>query len=415
MPQPSRRTVLTTCATALTTGLAGCLGDGPSEIDTWEPDPGAWPLAAYDLANRGYNPHATPPPGGVEPLWQTTADGGFDLGLDGVLAVDDHVVAYGESGLWVFDPEDGEEVWHESGAVGAAGCYDGIVYAADGGESDDGDAELRLSGYAIEDGESVLSTTVGDPDSVPWVEQLLATEEVVVVGNGRGDELFVIDRENGDEVWLLDEYAAAAIDQGSLIVGGRTTLAAYDPDDGGQLWPGRDLSKQWEVDTVTGLGTPPLAVAEGTVLTGDRTMPSRQRRSSIHAYRRRDGLKLWTNEPRGKWTSTPVVVDGVGYGVHTIAGREEADVVAVELRDGGEEWRTTVEAWLNRTVVGGETVLAYGGDDEDDSGQILAFDFEGNERWRYDLDAAPGWQSGVIAVEGVVYVATDEGEVLALG
>lgn len=401
----SRRRVLASTAIVAAGGVPGCLGHSVPTLTAWTPEPGDWPLVRYGPANGGYNPNATPPHEDVELRWRATVDGS----LNGVLAADGVVVGYGDDGMWAREAADGDARWSVDGEARTAGIYDGVAYAC-GREMDEEESPGRLRGFDLATGEEVFSTTIGGTN--PWLDALVLTAELALVGDRREDVLRAVDLTDGEVVWQPETGLTVGLDDEWVIVGGRRSLYAYDT--AVDSWFDDEPSRVWTSDAGTDLGVPPPAIDRGSVFTGDRLIGGEQR-ATIHGYRRRDGHKRWTAEPDGKWTSTPAVPDDIGYAVHTRRGREEALVVAIDLTDGGREWAVEVEGWLHRAIATEDIVIAYGGDDRTESGLILAVDPDGTERWRYETDAPTGWQSGAIAVEDVVYAATEDGELLALG
>jgi outer membrane protein assembly factor BamB len=299
--------------------------------------------------------------------------------------------------------------------------------------------EGRLVRLALSRGEEQWQTDVGHAGaSTPAVYNGTA---YVTVWNGGEDVLrglAAVDTTSGDIKWRgqiqADITTSPAATADGVFVGGgfeTATVAAYD----------HDGTERWQHELSTYASTP--AVAEGIAVYGSGT-------DSIVAYDADTGDQLWTVDTDGETTAAPTISDGRVY-----VGTRKHTLYAVDLMDGTEQWTVDLPGEVRRSAaVAGDRVIVPAGRglvavsmsgtkqwvaDEIEvatepvvvDGTILLGEgrtlravavADGTEQWSFEtrdrnytdivlggIDAAP------MVSNGVVLVATDAGDVYALG
>ena len=397
----SRRHALRGGLVAATAGLAGCVFTGDevephgertlheSNVDL---DPTAsWPSYGRDARNAGHDPDASGPTGDATVAWRYTeeTEAGSGVVVDGGRVYAAGVVLDGETGRRV----GGEWRGHTSTPAVAGGTT--FVPTFDLEARDAATGELDWTFDPELQGGGLPGVTVADGS-------------VYAPGKSRRLLVYAVDTETGEEEWR------------------------WNPDP----------------DAVGGIGTPP-AVADGTVYVNDSD-------GTVYALDGETGEEAWRRATGVSTTySSPVVVDGTVY-----LGSRDGDAIALRAEDGEPRWRTALghEVWATVAVTpdavfatgtgGSVTRLAaadgtidwqrrvedagrlgsptvadgtvYVGSETDGTVVALAA-ADGTEDWRVETRSVlfgdytrEGVVDGPAVVDGVVYVATEPGDVHAI-
>jgi outer membrane protein assembly factor BamB len=426
---PSRREVL---AAAAGTGLlaatpaAGAVGrsrTSPADRSTTTPEereerPFPWPMYRGDAANTGALPGAEPPVGPPAVVWER------DVGSvpSAPAPVPGGVVVPGDT-VSVHDADDGARGWS---AKPAAPAYrqpvvaHGTVYLGH---------EAGVEALALDSGERRwLVRTPGQASTVAVAEDLLYAD----VEDG---PLLAVEAEDGSERWRLDREdplsRAPTVDGGVVYVGGkellaveaatgalrwgapvpdetselgtvaasggrvfgvgnvdaeRAIVAAYDADDGSQLWSNS------VVKTVnTSVGDPVAVGGEVVAALG-----------GVRSLDAATGEQRWTTELDTTHGATPAVAGAVA-----ILRADRETLRAVDLADRSVLWSLPLDATLStapvvghgRTYVGDEsgTLYAVGGEE---LGRTATA--EGTETFGYDWVDSWAPTAGVLGGAHVV-------------
>ena len=395
----TRRQLLTSGGAGLSIGLAGCTGSARSEIRSWDPDPGSWPLVGYDPENSRYNPDASPPLEAVSEKWSRSVDGE----LDGMIGANGTLVGFSGDGLWAFDVETGDQLWETTTSTNAAGIFDETVYTCGSRPDEDEEETAYVRAHDLADGDSLYDHTPAEHTRAFW--DLCPTEEYVFVSSA--DKLYGIERESGETLWEEDGHRRLAVTDGAVVTSGGDSLAKIRT---------RRLIRTrvtgWEravpePDSRPSIGSDRVYTGH---VTGDGEAP-------VYAYEFDSGAESWQSESIGSYSTTPAIDGEIGYSTHWLGDGTER-IVAINLETGEHEWVTDAEGGTFRLILTDDLVLAYGYDgnpDDDPNGRLLALDREGHEQWRYDLDHPPAVPSEPAVFDGTIVLAGDEGQIVALG
>ncbi|MCU4751322.1 PQQ-binding-like beta-propeller repeat protein [Halobacteria archaeon AArc-curdl1] len=200
-----------------------------------------------------------------------------------------------------------------------------------------------------------------------------------------------VDLWTGDVLWSYDEHElgeAPVVVDGMVYVSGRGgMLVALDADSGDEVWV-FDIGETSESAPT---------VADGTVYVGSDD-------DHLYAVDASTGDEEWRFDAGGAVTTTPTVADGVVY-----VGSTSDTLYAVDVSSGDELWRFDTEEWPRTpTVAGGAVFVSTQG------AGLFALDTDGNESWHFaetelDDDLFPRMTPPIV-VDGVVYVATTDGQ-----
>lgn len=278
-------------------------------------------------------------------------------GLPGGLDTDGQLVyAAAPIGLVALDPADGSQAWSipvqqqaVSGATGArtpAVVGDQVYAVLDSAVGSSGTIERSLIAAEATSGAEVWRFTL-DP-TLP-AGAVSANADVVVVWDGRGT-LFAIEPEDGGVRWQLPvedlglpPESQASLDADTLVtslVGG--LVVALSTEDGSRLW---------EFD-------PPSGETAAVTLQGSRVIVNGV--TELYALDANDGSLQWSapvqpTPPPFEYEPVPAVTDELVV-LGTTDVDTAAELIAFDLDDGSERWRTEVEifgALLSPIVTGG--------------------------------------------------------------
>lgn len=399
----SRRRLLRTLGSAVTLPTAaaasGCVGFGGTTTPTNtpidnHPADGEATVAQFQVDARNGGAVDSPgPTANVEPYWRRTPSR-YDAGQP--VATDDAVHALFSGTLVALDREDGDRNWetrvgHSSRSTPAV--HDGTVYATiwNGGE----DVDRGLAAVEADSGDVLWrAATELDITSSPTV-----TDGGVFLGGGYENETVVAVEHDGTERWRHDlgEYASTpAVAEGAVhVAGGETNvLVAYDAETGEERWR----------EQLDGRATAAPTAVGSSVVVGDDS-------GTLSAFEAATGERAWTTDAGGPVSASPAVADDV-----VLVPIEDA-LVALERADRSERWRAPVDAAPTAPVVAGDacyvavhrTVHAFDLADGED-----LWSLETRERNYTDVVLA-GVSAPVAVVDGIVFVATQAGDVYALG
>jgi outer membrane protein assembly factor BamB len=329
---PSRRDVLAAAAASgllAATPPASAAGRSTTTADR-EERPAPWPMYRGDAANTGALPGAEPPVGSPAVAWERDVDSVPSAPA----LVPGGVVVSGDT-VSVHDADDGERGWS---AKPAAPAYRQPVVAH---ETVYLGHEAGVEALALDSGERRwLVRTPGQASTVAVAGDLLYAD----VEDG---PLLAIDAEDGSERWRLDRedplYRAPTVDGGAVYVGGRE-LVAVEAATGAPRWEAPVPDDALELGTV--------AVSGGRVL-GVGTVDAE--RAVVAAYDADDGSQLWSNTVR-KPVNT-AVGDPVAVGATVVAAL--GGVRSLDAATGEQRWTTALDTTHGATpaVAGAVAVL----------------------------------------------------------
>ncbi|QLG27229.1 PQQ-binding-like beta-propeller repeat protein [Halorarum halophilum] len=279
--------------------------------------------------------------------------------------VDGRLLAMGENHLTALDPASGERLWRSRFYEHAA---DGPVVAE--GVAVVGDE--RRAGYGA-DGDELWSR---ETDHHFSPHDVLADGAIVGSLTGDAPTLLTIDPADGSRRWAyaLPEPSpqghvtdAVAVEAGVVATRFDGRLSAVDAD-GTDRWR---ASNDWDGH---GPGRPTLAAGPGVVVAANAAVA---------------GVDAATGERRWRhvlpdYAAGVAIVDGVA---HVAVGSDDmkvdswdapGGVLAFDLADGTERWRTRLSGRAGPPTVDGDTVWVGTGD-----GRLVALDVDsGERRWR---------------------------------
>lgn len=338
---------------------------GQTESD--EEGSGGWTLLPYDEKRRRVNPGGVGLPeglAGVEEVWKFDAEGATRPVVSGGTAyIGTH------DGVTAVDTLTGEEVWSyetEGEVRESPAFYDGTVYA--------GTSEGSMVAVDSRNGEEVWSVGL---DGAVTTSPMVAGVDLFV-GTERENILYCLDIADGEENWsyatrVSPVVAPAVMEERVIHVDGALVfgLNRFDGEeewhthnggtlsevvigetraytiDGGTIYAQRLRNgvERWS-KTVRG------EIVGGAVLQGTTMYVATDSGFMYSLDLNSDGWTEWNKEFMGGFIGSPVLVDGVLYGV-TLDG-EEGRLYAVDPSDGET---------LGEYIVGNEQV-EQDGDDE---------------------------------------------------
>lgn len=399
----NRRSFLGALGSGGLAGVAGCLGTfgfGASESTptpitnreaTGDSNSGTIPQFQGGPAHTGHL-DTTAPTDAVSTYWRRTP-AQYDHSQPTV--VGDRIFVSFAGTLVCLGREEGETRWtadvgHDGASTTAV--FDGTAYVTvwNGGQSvDRGLVAVDTEGGAVQ----WRGLTDEDITTSPAV-----TAEGVFVGGGYETPTVAAFDHDGTERWRHDlaEYASTpAVANGVVYYGGGDArVVAYDAVSG---------ERRWQAETDGETTATPTVTDDGLVVVGTRA-------GTLYALDAQDGTTAWT-----AGLSHPVRASAAVAGDHVVVPTDER-LVAVD--------RTGARRWTADSVTGGtDPVVAddvvYLGDGRTVRALALA---DGRERWAFETRernytdvVLQGVRSAPTVVDGVVFVATQAGDVYALG
>ncbi|MUW15564.1 PQQ-binding-like beta-propeller repeat protein [Halorubrum sp. CBA1125] len=394
-----RRSALAALASGGIAGVAGCLGSVGENPTTSEPNREVPTTGTAERSRsqfQGSPAHtgrldAAGPTDDVEVFWRRTP---YRYDHSQPVVVGDRVYVSFAGNLVRLDLATGERRWtadvgHDGSSTPAV--RDGTAYVTvwNGGA----DADRGLAAVDVEDGRVTWrGVTDADVTTSPAV-----TADGVFVGGGFETTTIAAFDHDGTERWRHDlaEYASTpAVADGTVVYGaGAPRVVAYDAASG---------DRQWTAD-VDGDATASPTVSDDRVLVGTRA-------GTLYALDVADGSEVLTVDLPGSVRRSVAVADG-----RAIVPTEEG-LVAVD-GDGSRPWTVDAITAATAPVIAGD--VAYLGDGR--TVRALALD-DGTERWAfrtrersYTDVLLQGVRAAPTVVNGVVLVATQAGDVYALG
>ncbi|HEY4366936.1 MAG TPA: PQQ-binding-like beta-propeller repeat protein [Steroidobacteraceae bacterium] len=262
----------------------------------------------------------------------------------------------------------------------------------------------------------------GSPERVPTTEEksrwdrygssVVADDAQLYVAS-RDKNLYALDIATGKQRWLVatnDMMTATPVRYRDLLL-----FASFDGKV--QAVTARDGKPRWTYDARLPVAGD-LVVADDRVFIGSRSY-------DLIALNAADGSELWKHYYWFSWIEAPPVVrDQVVY-----TGSSDAiGVFAINVKDGGLRWKTTVPGWAwARTAIDDNTVVAgtvgYGTFPGVRSGSLVAMDrSSGAIRWLHvnppsqdvlDKKQEWGFAAGPLIADGIVYAADLTGRIYA--
>lgn len=401
----SRRSFLAAVATGSVAGVAGCLGSlgvgssdpGPETVTNRDvPGTGApggsIPQFQGDPAHTGHL--ATTGPGGpVETYWRRTPS---KYENSQPVVVGDRVYVTFGGALYCLHRSDGAIDW--SADVGHDGAstpavHDGTAYVTvwNGGEN----VDRGLAAVDADSGEvRWRRLTDADVTTSPT-----ATTEGVFVGGGYETSTVAAFDHDGTERWTHDlhEYASTPTVAGETVYygAGDDRVVAYDAGSGEERWTA-------ETDGET--------TAAPTVRNGLVFEPTRG--GTLYALETGDGSEAWTADLPGTARRSAAAT-----GDRIVVATEEGLAAFDRDGDGTSPWTIPTVKAATAPVIADGTV--YVGDGAVLRALALS---NGEDRWTFETRERSytdvmlrGIRSAPTVADGVAFVATQAGDVYALG
>ncbi|WP_424003361.1 PQQ-binding-like beta-propeller repeat protein [Haloarcula salina] len=255
-----------------------------------------------------------------------------------------------------------------------------------GGAGDEG-----LSAFKRATGATAWTTTETLPaDELINVRDPIIVDDTVFVGAQSlrtGSHVFALDLETGTERWRTSVGSGTPTIGGLRFEGGmlygtahtdRTSVFAVDTDAETAVW-------QTELGST---GTPPVAVADGTVyVPGDR-----QEDHGLRALDAETGDLLWgavDQEVRG----APTVGESSVY-VTTPNDVGPKTLIALDKESGETRWTFETLNGTNGSAVYADGTVTFGTSD----GELYCLATDGTPEWRYENDGARFSQSAPVRI-----------------
>ena len=345
-----------------------------------QPTADDWPGFRGDPSRTGLA--ATGPIGNPVTRWTFSAGGA----VSGAVAIAGDLALFGSDDgvLHAVALSDGVERWSFIGSQPMRGplAIDGRVYAADG--------PGFIHAFNLADGRLLWTSDA----LVLHPNELAILDGRLYAGTGDGF-VVAIDAANGREQWRVQvspgrmPVKAPATASGMLVTtSDDLQLTSLDPVSGDVRWTsqvGNEL-----------IGTPILA--DGALYVGASPDDAD---GYLAAFDASTGAERWRVKEN---LLAPSISGDIGY----TSGSGGA-VVAIDLSDGREIWRTQLEGTVRAPAVAGNVVYVTA----DDARLIAALDREtGGILWTYEVDASN--QCCIAAARGLVLAATVTGTVYAI-
>ena len=394
----SRRRVLRSGLLTATAGLAGCLsfrenrgnetGRTLHNSDVSLNATASWPSYRRDARNTGYDSGVSGPTDNATVAWRYSVHTEAESGV----VVDGGNVYAG--GL-VLDGETGQRIGGEwDGHMKTPTVADKTVFVPTF-ELEARDATTGALNWTFES------------DSREFEGVTIANETAYILGKLRRPLIYAIDIETGQEQWrwTLEKDRESPIrspiavaDKIVYLLDHDGTVYAIDSETG---------NEKWRQSTGVYTSSSPVVV-DGTVYFGSED-------SEVTALRADDGEPQWRTRLNHESSETVAVTPDSVFATGT-----NGTVTHLSTADGTIEWEQQFEevGQLGSPTVAGGTV--YVGSRS--NGTVLALTAaDGSENWRVETRSVffgdytrVGVVDGPAVVDGVVYVATEPGDVYAI-
>jgi outer membrane protein assembly factor BamB len=365
----------------------------PSPAATPEatPDAHAWPVTQGGNAARTRNMPGPAPAGEPLLLWKYPPAGASGIGsISGLGPVSDGVLyVAGGSAFAALDAATGRELWRTSEVSGAGAIAgEGIILRT---------AVPTGGGYDL----VRISRVDG---SIVWrAEQGQIGENwTPAVANGvgytpSGGDFIAFDLATGAALWRVPLEAPAI--RGAAVAEGLAAIADQNGKVYGIDTSGGNIVWTYQTDAGT-IGTPSLA--NGTVYFTAYDGPT----LAFYALDAATGVLKWRFlAPNGENFNNAAIGETTVY-----VTNEDAALYALDAATGTPRWTFQTDADAsNHPVLVGDAVFLTGHD-----GFVHALDATtGVERWRFTIEGQS--DTSPVIVDGVYYVGTGAGELLAIG
>jgi len=358
------------------------------------PSDQAFPMTGYNEENQGYNPVASGPPGELEagtPIvrWEYTLSSD-QYSWQPILA-DGDLFLLGEQSLVSLNPCTGAEHWSTdlNGVTGGTPAYlDGRVYLAD----------KEGTAYALDSGTGEIVSQTGLPENAT---SAVVSDSTVYLYNEQENFDFTPEQLSAFDTELNPEWSAEVVDgyqHGHPALSDDTIIVAVGKDI--VAYNARNGEERWQHDR--SYGNDPVAVSDGAVYSMGWSGYSDGDTVAKHSLS--DGSKIAGNNWSQSINTVPVIAgDGVFGG--TGNGVVAFDTETLQHR----RTYSTPGSVANPFAVTEEQIYAA-----DDEGNVVCFNrATGTKEWQYSMATGRGYS--VVAADGVLYVNTTNGGLIALG
>ncbi|MFB6122916.1 MAG: PQQ-binding-like beta-propeller repeat protein [Haloferacaceae archaeon] len=430
---PARRTVLRSTA-LVAAGLAGCSSTGgtddrcgtdppPAETRGVLPADGnlpaiaadaTWPQPGFDPANTRFNPDAVGPTERPRLYWSLELDAPPRRGAGPVVPVVADGVVFVVDGYHrpvAVDARTGEVAWRlddlpTPNPVAVAGdrLYLGSAEGLHAVSVADRTVAWTFTPPELEGGDATTArtrppprTAAEDETASPPPEPPATASTPVPAGDaiyvGTGTNVYAVDRASGEERWRVAGDEVAAVTGDAVFVYDAGTVRAVSPGDG---------TVRWESPGVTDV--PSVAVADGR-LYGSPDL------GVVAAFDAATGDERWRFEGEVESMATPTVTpDAVYAGSSPLEGRDGGNLYALDPATGDPLWCSFLGfASVAAPAATPDTVFVPQSD-----GLLQARErAERGVRWQFFERSA--WFSAAAAVDGALFVGTEDGRCYAFG
>lgn len=405
-----RRDFLRSGATIGVFSTVGCIGEEVSELkedasglvgdprgsapepnlDTGIPQPSGWTSFGHNNRNTSYNPEEGLT-GDPSVVWTESRSAGSDLPdpvfdgdrRPGPIVFDEVAYFHGPAEaiynyvLYGYSIEAGEEVYEGFGAPGGGETNNSVLAGANGNayirtlqETEDNRSPVVAFGNS--EWTTDLTSRTLEPSGVT-----IAYETVFVTGGPR--VLYALSTDTGELRWESKPGASSgvpAIVDDTIYVTTRSGVSAFDVVTGEEKW-------SYEIPS-----TDSVSASGGTLLVSTE--------SGVQALDT-EGDEQWSVNP-GRVAGTPAIANRTA-----IAATVEGTVLAVDIANGEERWRKTLNPQVTAPVaIDDDTVYV-----PTHSGIITLSLDDGTQQWRLltekTINSQPAVAHGALFVVGADY------------
>jgi outer membrane protein assembly factor BamB len=383
-------------------------------VTFWSPAPGGaegrhrgtidWPQFHMSPDHKGFNRFETvlspATVGGLHRKWRIQlieipfASLQNPVLADGVLYVNAYAASPpSTNSVFALDAATGDLIWQSEatpgGFAGAPAVAEGLVFAV---------GAFPGTLYALDQatGATVWKATITRFNNAYLAQPVVADGMVFVNSQDFPGKLFAFDAATGAELWSADTsnslIGSPAVGGHVVYVGGQEgTMYAFRSGDGAPKWK-TDLG----VSGFTG-----IAVANGAVFAGSTNQ-------SVYAFDADTGTVLWTFPTNDEIVSAPALAGGTVY-----IGTQGSSFYALRATTGQMIWR--FDSGSQSQYFPGSPAVANGVVYEGEYPEALhAFDARtGEVLWSSSLPVAQNVNTAPVVADGVVYVTTYGGYVIA--